>query len=342
MAYTVAGLRSYYLTKWNNMVITRPQAVNAAAHKVIAGMARYKDLEKQTGIPWKFIGICHLRESDCNFHTHLHNGDPLSSRTYHVPAGRPLRGSPPFTFEESALDALTYEGFTRIQDWSIEQMAFSFEQYNGWGYRYKGIPSAYVWSGSNQYTSGKYVSDGVFDPNAVDVQLGCMPVLKAICDITGEQPSTSAPASPTLVKEVGVVPGGAATIATPSNKEMAQTSHKFFLTEIVSWVTKLVLGAVALIQALDVAAIQLTAQWVSAVKQFAGENGLYIAVLALIGFGLYTTVLKDWMKDDVAKGRSIPSGSTPVDVVPPVAEQAPEAPNSPADGIVAAEVGATQ
>lgn len=331
MGYTVAGLRSYYLTKWNNMVITRGPAVDAAARMVIAGMARYKDLEKQTGVPWKFIGVVHLRESNCNFHTHLHNGDPLSRRTYHVPAGRPLRGNPPFTFEFSAVDALEWEGFTKIKEWSIEQMAFSFEQYNGWGYRYKGIPSAYLWSGSNQYSSGKYIADGVFSPSAVDVQLGTMCVLKRICELTGEQPSTSAPPIPSNdnLKASDVVPGGAAIIPKPTTKEMNQTSRKFFMTDAAAWFTKGTLGLIAMVKALDIAAIQMTASWVSAIKQFAGENGLYIAVMALIAFALYATVLKDWMKQDVAEGRAVPSGAVPVSVVPASAELAPEAPAEP-------------
>jgi hypothetical protein len=38
-------------------------------------------------------------------------------------------------------------------------------------------PSAYVWSGSDQYKAGKYVRDHVYDPNEVDVQVGCAPLL---------------------------------------------------------------------------------------------------------------------------------------------------------------------
>ena len=337
--FTVAGRRSYYLAKWNNMVITRTGAVDAAARHVIAGMSRYKDLEKSTGVPWKVIGIIHLRESDCNFHTHLHNGDPLSARTYHVPAGRPLRGSPPFTFEYSAIDALTMEGFTAIKDWTIEQIAFSFEQYNGWGYAYHGMPSAYLWAGTNQYASGKYVADGVFDPSAVDVQLGTMAVLKRVMELTGESFAgatvipfpTPAPAASNdnTPHEPCAIPGGKACIAKPSTKDMVQTSRKYFWTEVVSWGTKTAAGAIAIVQALDVAAIQATKEWVTAIKQFAGDNGLYIALLALIAYALYTTVLKDWMKQDVQEGRATPSGEVSVGIAPPVPETIPEAPQTP-------------
>src|SRR5207302_6750269 len=33
-------------------------------------------------------------------------------------------------------------------------------------------PSPYIWSGTNQYVSGKYVRDGVYYPDAVDSQVG--------------------------------------------------------------------------------------------------------------------------------------------------------------------------
>lgn len=46
------------------------------------------------------------------------------------------------------------------------------EMYNGLGYYRKGIPSPYIWAGTDQYKKGKYVRDGVFDPEVVDKQLG--------------------------------------------------------------------------------------------------------------------------------------------------------------------------
>jgi hypothetical protein len=51
-------------------------------------------------------------------------------------------------------------------------MLTNLERFNGVGYANKGVPSAYVWSGTDQYKSGKYVADGVYDPNKVDAQLG--------------------------------------------------------------------------------------------------------------------------------------------------------------------------
>ena len=60
-------------------------------------------------IPWWFVAVIHDLEASRNFNAHLHNGDPLTHRTVHVPKNRPP-GNPPFTFEESARDALTLDG----------------------------------------------------------------------------------------------------------------------------------------------------------------------------------------------------------------------------------------
>jgi len=114
-----------------------------------------------------------------NFRTHLHNGDSLTDRTTHVPRGRPTLGYPPFTWEESAIDALsTDQHWNTWGDWTITGMAYLLEKYNGFGYRSKNTPSPYLWAGTSIYTSGKYVADHVFDPNAVSEQIGGMAILK--------------------------------------------------------------------------------------------------------------------------------------------------------------------
>jgi lysozyme family protein len=52
------------------------------------------------------------------------------------------------------------------------------ESFNGFGYRRHGLASPYLWSGTSLYLRGKYVSDGRFDPLALDGQLGCCAILK--------------------------------------------------------------------------------------------------------------------------------------------------------------------
>src|SRR4029077_15766876 len=60
----------------------------------------------------------------------------------------------------------------RNRDWTIGPLLTKLEEYNGLGYAARGVPSPYVWSGTDQYRSGKYVRDGIYDPNAVDSQPG--------------------------------------------------------------------------------------------------------------------------------------------------------------------------
>ncbi|MFG1454717.1 peptidoglycan-binding protein, partial [Xanthobacter sp. V2C-8] len=61
--------------------------------------------------------------------------------------------------------------------WSIPRCLFEGERFNGFGYRMRGVPSAYLWSSSNQYARGKYVADGVWSATAVDQQMGIAPLM---------------------------------------------------------------------------------------------------------------------------------------------------------------------
>jgi len=151
---------------------SRVADVDRLIERIKANRARYEQVQTQTQVPWWFIAAVHSLEADLNFRTHLHNGDPLSARTVHVPANRPVAGDPPFTWEESALDALAYDHVSGWRDWTVGGALYKLEGYNGFGYRRQGIHSPYLWSYSNHYTRGKYVSDGVWDPNAVSGQCG--------------------------------------------------------------------------------------------------------------------------------------------------------------------------
>lgn len=180
--------RSAYVDLWNGVQIKtdRKAAMEAAANKVAAGRRHYEAISAAVGVPWWFIGFLHLRESDCNFSRHLHNGDPLTAKTRLVPANRPPwkpRNGKAYTFEESAEDALGMKGLHLIKDWSVERILYEAERYNGWGYaQYRGIPSPYVWGGTNKQKPGKYVADGVYSPTTWDVQPGVAAVLKILLD----------------------------------------------------------------------------------------------------------------------------------------------------------------
>lgn len=161
----------------------RPEK-RAVAHTIARRLntnnERYKNVH--SAVPWWWTGITHHLEASGNFTRHLHNGDPLTARTRQVPAGRPLKGKPPFSWEESARDALEMKGLHKIglALHSIPRALFEFERYNGFGYVDRGINSPYLWSFTDLYSRGKYVADGKFDAAAVSQQCGAAAIMKAL------------------------------------------------------------------------------------------------------------------------------------------------------------------
>ena len=182
-------LAPQYRELWAAMEIRASKAadIEATAQKIIAKKTRYQAAETATRVPWFMIGAIHAMECGLAFDRHLHCGDPLTARTYHVPKGRPL--APPadgnrYTWAESAIDALTMKGLETIGQWPIERICYELERYNGWGYRwYHGsVLSPYLWSGTNHYARGKYVADGQWSSTAVSGQSGAMALVKRLSE----------------------------------------------------------------------------------------------------------------------------------------------------------------
>jgi lysozyme family protein len=160
--------------------LQRAQVAENVAKTIHVNKQRYQHVAALTNVPWYWIGIIHMMESECDFSTHLHNGDALSGRTVNRPANRPVKGNPPFRWEDSAIDALELKGLLTIDDWSLSRILFEFERYNGFGYFGAGINSPYLWSFSNLYKRGKYVEDGDYDASFVSKQCGAAVILKAM------------------------------------------------------------------------------------------------------------------------------------------------------------------
>jgi lysozyme family protein len=181
-AQTTIGYRKL----WDHAAIqpARAAAAKAIAKKIVAKKDLYQEVERTTGVPWFMIGAIHNRESSLRFNAHLHCGDPLTARTTHVPKGRPVDGQPPFTWKDSAFDALTMppHSLNKVGQWSVERMLYEMEKYNGWGYLKRGN-SPYLWSWTSEYSSGKYVADHKYDPSAVDQQAGCAAIVKAVSEM---------------------------------------------------------------------------------------------------------------------------------------------------------------
>lgn len=161
--------------------------------KLVPGIDQYQRVAKAmgNGIPFWFILGCHAMEAGAYqrpFSFHLHCGDPLTARTFHVPKGRP-KANPgggtqppsaanPYSWEESAIDALRLMGYGNVKDWSIGNCLWLWEKFNGLGYRGKGVNTPYVWSYTTHYGDGKnvgkYIADGPkgWDPKAISKQPG--------------------------------------------------------------------------------------------------------------------------------------------------------------------------
>lgn len=156
-------------------------------------MTRYAAVAAELGVPAHVVGILHSLEGGLDFARHLHNGDPLTARTVHVPSGRPATGEPPFSWETSATDALRLKRLHRWSDWSLAGIAYVLERYNGFGYRsyHPDVPSPYLWSFTTAYTAGKYVADGKWSPTAVSRQCGGMALLRVMFDEGRVRPETA-------------------------------------------------------------------------------------------------------------------------------------------------------
>lgn len=183
----VAQRLADYTELYNTMEI-KPSVlpeVKRISDKIKANKDKYQEISDALGgkIPYYFIGIIHNMESGMNFNRHLHEGSPLTKRTIYEPKGRPIQDPKNiggYTFLESATDALTMKGYDKKESWTLPEILYRLEKFNGFGYHYKGIQSPYIFAGTNHYTKGKFVSDGVFDPEAVSKQIGAAAIIKLI------------------------------------------------------------------------------------------------------------------------------------------------------------------
>ena len=183
---TVA-LRKEYQEPFDSVEYTPDNiAATRSARRLMDKHRLYDEVGEKCSVPWYFVGLVHQMESGGNFSRHLHNGDPLTARTTHVPAGRPRAGEPPFEWAESAADALRDRRFGEGHD--IPQLLWRIERYNGWGYRryHPETLSPYLWGGSSHYQGGKYGSDGVWRPTLRSKQLGAAVIFRRCMELFPE------------------------------------------------------------------------------------------------------------------------------------------------------------
>jgi lysozyme family protein len=160
------------------LLTAKSGAFRATARRLVAERDRYQRVARMTGVPWYVIAVIHEREASQRWDASIAQGDPWNHVSTHVPRGR----GPFASWEAAAIDALVNCApyAARNKDWSVGGTLTKLEEYNGLGYASRGRPSPYVWSGTDQYVSGKYIRDGVYDPDTVDSQLGCAGLLLAM------------------------------------------------------------------------------------------------------------------------------------------------------------------
>jgi lysozyme family protein len=204
----IAALTQSNARRWAAVEVTRQAEAASVAGRLFKAKSRYQAVEAATGVPWPLIAVIHERESSQDWRASLAQGDPWNKVSVHVPAGR----GPFSSWEAAAIDALVKcpPFLARNKDWSIAAALTALETYNGIGYAARGVPSPYLWAGTNQYSAGKYVRDGVYDPGKVDQQLGCVALIKELMkqdpgivfgqapSPAGAAPAPSAPAKPSV------------------------------------------------------------------------------------------------------------------------------------------------
>lgn len=234
-------------------------AAQKFAKRAVSHKADYEaiseTIKNQTGkhVPWWFIPLVHERE--CvrgvdNWNCNIAQGDPFNQKSKHVPYNGPFH-----SFREAAIDALVHQAPKAADNtnWSGGGTMTIGEAYNGKKYANVGKPSPYVWSGTDQYVSGKvlvdhgpieytYPSGSNKGKPVVDTQLGIAISLKAMMELDetilldGDMPSQ---ASTPRKAETGVVAGGGTT--------GAATIKILGSYYILSWwdITGIILGTLA-------------------------------------------------------------------------------------------------
>jgi lysozyme family protein len=196
MPHPFEELRDEYTRQLVAMAITRATAVDNTVKRLLANVkgGRYSEVSTATGIPQVFIAASFEREASSNFSLSPAQGDRWDRVSTHVPKGR----GPFASWTAAALDAYHIDHLDAIgaANWSWERACYEGELFNGFGYRGHGIPSPYVWGGTNIQKRGKFTSDRVFDPTVMDSQLGIAPMMVRMAQIEPALMFASLPGAP--------------------------------------------------------------------------------------------------------------------------------------------------
>jgi lysozyme family protein len=179
-----AGHAALNASRYRTAIIPkhRVHEVQVIVARIEKHRARYEAVSQSTGVPAHVIASLHNMEAGGSFLLHLHEGSSLKWRTKYVPKGRPLDGTPPFSWEYSAKDALFYDKM-HLKNWKdLGSSLNACEEYNGSGYRryHPETPTPYLYAATSVERPGRYISDGKWSPTARSKQVGVVAIWKAL------------------------------------------------------------------------------------------------------------------------------------------------------------------
>jgi lysozyme family protein len=164
------------------MKITRVNDVDATAERLLkyVDAGHYDAGCKATGVPIIVAAASFEREASSNFNLNPAQGWPLHEKSKWTPYNGPFDD-----WTTAQIAAYKIDGLDKIgaANWSWEYGCYEEEGFNGWGYRNHGIPSPYLFGGTNIQKPGKYTSDGRFDASVMDTQLGVIPIMLRMVQI---------------------------------------------------------------------------------------------------------------------------------------------------------------
>lgn len=189
-------------------VVQRKHPIPSLIDLIDAG--RYDAGCKITGVPIAWAAASFEREASSNFNLNPAQGWPLHSRSQWVPHNGPFSD-----WTTAQIAAYDIDGLDKVgaANWSWARGCYEGEAFNGWGYRAHSVHSPYLFAGSSLYTRGKYVADGVWDPNHIDTQLGIIPMMLRIVQLRPQLVLADAfpaydVATPSIVPAPAPVPEG--------------------------------------------------------------------------------------------------------------------------------------
>jgi len=151
------------INQMNYDIPTKLEADELILRKYLFNKGIYDQISLATQIPPELIFALHYRESNCDITKSIADGKV-----------------PIVDFVGDAINVLKQRGSNIPSTWDLASALDFAEKYNGLGYRNYGILSPYLFAGTNLYQKGKFIDDNVFDPNAVDKQLGVAVLLSEL------------------------------------------------------------------------------------------------------------------------------------------------------------------